>query len=293
MSALAEVTKPAAQSTDDLDLVAAVRAGDDRAFELLFERYQTPHRGLRARDGARPRPRRGHHAGGLHLGAAPDARDRPRDHLQAVDLRDREERLHRRVSPRAQHERGVASTPRTRSARPTTAGSPRPAPAPDAAIDTKQSIDNLCGAFGGLSRAAPRHPRHARVRGPLLPRDRRPAGHEPRGRREHALPRPPPAQRGVRGARQRRALPARARDRRRRRRPHRRAARPAPARAPHLALPAVPALRAARRRRRRGAARSGGGRRRRSPRCCRCRRSCAAASTRRGRSRARRCTRRR
>ena len=36
------------------------------------------HRRLRARDGARPRPRRGHHAGGLHRGAAPDARDRPR-----------------------------------------------------------------------------------------------------------------------------------------------------------------------------------------------------------------------
>src|SRR4051794_7473931 len=41
MSALAVATKPAGQSTDDLDLVAAVRAGDDRAFELLFERYQS------------------------------------------------------------------------------------------------------------------------------------------------------------------------------------------------------------------------------------------------------------
>src|SRR5436190_21704848 len=41
MSALALDTKPADQNTDDLDLVAAVRAGDDRAFELLFLRYQS------------------------------------------------------------------------------------------------------------------------------------------------------------------------------------------------------------------------------------------------------------
>src|ERR1044072_387480 len=40
MSVLAVVTKPADQSTDNLDLVAAVRSGDDRAFELLFLRYQ-------------------------------------------------------------------------------------------------------------------------------------------------------------------------------------------------------------------------------------------------------------
>jgi RNA polymerase sigma factor (sigma-70 family) len=42
MSALAVVTRPTDQGTDDLDLVAGVRAGDDRAFELLFVRYQPP-----------------------------------------------------------------------------------------------------------------------------------------------------------------------------------------------------------------------------------------------------------
>jgi RNA polymerase sigma factor (sigma-70 family) len=40
MSALAAATRPTDQTTDDLDLVAAVRAGDDRAFELLWTRYQ-------------------------------------------------------------------------------------------------------------------------------------------------------------------------------------------------------------------------------------------------------------
>src|ERR1044072_5522235 len=41
MSVLEVVTKPAGPSTDDLDLVAAVRSGDDRAFEVLFLRYQS------------------------------------------------------------------------------------------------------------------------------------------------------------------------------------------------------------------------------------------------------------
>jgi RNA polymerase sigma factor (sigma-70 family) len=42
MSALDVVTRPTDQGRDDLGLVAGVRAGDDRAFELLFVRYQPP-----------------------------------------------------------------------------------------------------------------------------------------------------------------------------------------------------------------------------------------------------------
>ena len=40
MSALAVATGPADREMDDLDLVAGVRAGDDRAFEVLYLRYQ-------------------------------------------------------------------------------------------------------------------------------------------------------------------------------------------------------------------------------------------------------------
>ncbi|MDX6706161.1 MAG: hypothetical protein QOI48_2007 [Solirubrobacteraceae bacterium] len=42
MSALDVVTRATDQGRDDLGLVAGVRAGDDRAFELLFVRYQPP-----------------------------------------------------------------------------------------------------------------------------------------------------------------------------------------------------------------------------------------------------------
>ena len=43
------------------------------------------------------------------------------------------------------------STPTTASAPPTTAASSPPSPTPDAAVDAKQQLDHLCGAFGGLS----------------------------------------------------------------------------------------------------------------------------------------------
>src|SRR4051794_5265459 len=40
MSASAVLTRPTHSDTDDRDLVARVRANDDRAFELLYQRYQ-------------------------------------------------------------------------------------------------------------------------------------------------------------------------------------------------------------------------------------------------------------
>ncbi|MGH2840513.1 MAG: RNA polymerase sigma factor [Solirubrobacteraceae bacterium] len=40
MAVLAAQVRPSDQDTDDLALVAGIRAGDDRAFEVLYERYQ-------------------------------------------------------------------------------------------------------------------------------------------------------------------------------------------------------------------------------------------------------------
>jgi hypothetical protein len=82
-------------------------------------------------------------------------------------------------------------------------------------------------------------PRAARARGTQLRGHRRADGHEPPGRREHAVPRAQAAGRGVRGARLRRALPA-GRGDHRRWRPPARAARSAQAGAARLALPALP-----------------------------------------------------
>ena len=89
-----------------------------------------PDRGVRLRHGQGLRPRRGHHAGGLRLRAAAHAQDRAADRLQAVDLRDRQERLHRRLPARRGAPRRSPTTPTTGSRRPTTCGSSPPARSP-------------------------------------------------------------------------------------------------------------------------------------------------------------------
>ena len=151
MSALAVATGPADRETDDLDLIAAVRAGDDRAFEVLYLRYQ---------------PRIAAYVGGM-----------VRDHGRAEDitqevfmsalrrLRTDDEReilfrpwiyeiaknkcidAYRRgrnideVSLDAHDQAGVAEHGRLAEPRAT----------PDAAVEGKVAFDNLRGAFGGLS----------------------------------------------------------------------------------------------------------------------------------------------
>ncbi|MEA2139893.1 MAG: hypothetical protein QOG56_3043 [Solirubrobacteraceae bacterium] len=150
MSALAEVSKPAAQSTDDLDLVAAVRAGDDRAFELLFARYQSR--------------------------IAAYVRGMVRDHGRAEDIT--QEVFIAALRRMRETDREIAFKPwiyeiaknacidafrRTRNTSEVSLDAEdalgpsdhrrlaAPGGAPDEAIATKLSIDNLCGAFGGLS----------------------------------------------------------------------------------------------------------------------------------------------
>jgi RNA polymerase sigma factor (sigma-70 family) len=148
MSALAVVTKPAAQSTDDLDLVAAVRAGDDRAFELLFVRYQGR--------------------------IASYVRGMVRDHGRAEDITQDVfisalRRLRATDAPIAfkpwiyeiaknacidafRRARNVSEVSFDADEGPGSSMVARGA-APDAVVDAKLAIDNLCGAFGGLSEA--------------------------------------------------------------------------------------------------------------------------------------------
>ncbi len=146
MSALAVVTKPADQSTDDLDLVAAVRAGDDRAFELLFLRYQSR--------------------------IAAYVRGMVRDHGRAEDIT--QEVFMSALRRMRETDAPIAFKPwiyeiaknacidafrRSRNVNEVSFdGADGVGPtmvdrggAPDALVDTKLAIDNLCGAFGGLS----------------------------------------------------------------------------------------------------------------------------------------------
>ncbi len=146
MSALAIVTKPADQSTDDLALVAAVRAGDDRAYELLFVRYQAR--------------------------IAAYVRGMVRDHGRAEDITQEVfisalRRLRQTDSPIAfkpwiyeiAKNACIDAFRRSRHANEVSFDADEgPGPsmvdrggAPDAIVDAKLAIDDLCGAFGGLS----------------------------------------------------------------------------------------------------------------------------------------------
>ena len=104
-----------------------------------------------SRDGQGPRPRRGRDAGGLRLRAAADARDRAADRVQAVDLRDRQERLHRPVPPLQARRGGLARRRRGARARATTAALVGAGPRPTPRSPPSRTLDDLCGAFGGLS----------------------------------------------------------------------------------------------------------------------------------------------
>jgi RNA polymerase sigma factor (sigma-70 family) len=150
MSAVTAVARLADKSTDDLALVAAVRAGDDRAFEVLFERYQAR--------------------------IAAYVRGMLRDHGRAEDVT--QEIFISALRRMRETDREIAFRPwiyeiaknacidafrRTRNVREVSfeAGDAlgpadqgrmvAPGSAADAVVDAKLAIADLCGAFGGLS----------------------------------------------------------------------------------------------------------------------------------------------
>ncbi|MEY2440603.1 MAG: hypothetical protein QOJ46_29 [bacterium] len=146
MSALAVVTKPAAQSTDDLDLVAAVRAGDDRAFELLFLRYQgrisSYVRGM-VRDYGR--------AEDITQDVFMSALRRLRSTDTPIAFKPWIYEIAKNACIDAfRRARNVSEVSFDSDDGPGSSMVARGG-APDAVVDTKLAIDNLCGAFGGLS----------------------------------------------------------------------------------------------------------------------------------------------
>ena len=151
MSASAVLTRPTDSDTDDRDLVAGVRAGDDRAFELLFQRYQ---------------PR-----------IAAYVRGMVRDHARAEDItqdvfmsalrrmrEDSERDIHFKpwifeiaknrcidAFRRSRHASEVSFDAHDAVGADEHGRLADPGATPDSAVEGKVAIDNLCGAFGGLS----------------------------------------------------------------------------------------------------------------------------------------------
>ena len=193
----------AAPADDDHALVAAIRDGDDRAFEALYERYR----------------RR----------IAAYAANMLKDHGRAEDVT--QEVFVSALRRMRETDRPIAFKPwiyeiarnacidqfrRNRHAEVPLDGEEglvrlaAPGPSPDAAAAAKQDLEDLCGAFGGLSDTHHEILLLRELEGLSYQRDRRAAEHEPPGGREHAVPGPQPARAGVRRAHDRRPLRARA-----------------------------------------------------------------------------------
>lgn len=149
MAALA-VTRPAFQSADDMELVAAVRDGDERAFERLFERYQ-------ARVAAyvwstvRDHGRAEDITQDVFIAALRRMRATDREIAfkpwifeiaknACIDSYRRGRNTHE-VSFDADDAFGPADRRRLAAIE----------ASPDAVMDRKVALDDLCGAFGGLS----------------------------------------------------------------------------------------------------------------------------------------------
>jgi len=151
MSALAVATGSADRETDDLDLVAAVRAGDDRAFELLYLRYQpriAAYVGGMVRDHGRVEDiTQEVFMSALRRLRTDDAREinvRPWIYEIAknkcIDAY-RRGRNSNEVSLDAPDQVGAAEHDRLAE----------PGATPDVAVEGKLAFDSLRGAFGGLS----------------------------------------------------------------------------------------------------------------------------------------------
>jgi RNA polymerase sigma factor (sigma-70 family) len=150
MAAVAVVAKTADRSTDDLGLVAAVRAGDDRAFELLFERYQGRITAY-VRGMVRDHGRAEDVTQEVFIAALRRMRETDREITfkpwiyeiaknACIDAFRRTRNV-LEVSIDAGDALGPADHGRLAGRGPTA----------DAVLDTKLALDDLCGAFGGLS----------------------------------------------------------------------------------------------------------------------------------------------
>src|SRR3954466_10964373 len=276
--ALAPAPRAATLQSDN-ELVAAVRRGDDRAFEELYGRYSRRISSYifgMVKDHAR--------AEDLTQDVFVSALRRMRDPDRPIAFKpwvyeiaknaciDQFRRSRRAEEVSYDAEEGLAPGDYGRLV--------SREPVPDAALAAKQQLDHLCGAFGGLSDAHHEILVLRELEGLSYREIGERMGLSRAGGREHAVPGAPPAHGGVRRARLGRALRARAGDHLVGRCPRTAGrARPAAHGPPRRALPGLPAATPGRwawRCRQRGPEERGS-----SPRCSRSRCGGAAARTRR------------
>lgn len=151
MSGLAVATRPVDRDTDDLDLVAGVRAGDDRAFEVLFSRYQPRVAGY-----VRERVRDSGRAEDITQEVFMSALRRMRVTEREIVFKpwiykiaenaciDAFRRASNTTEVSFDADDAIGAEDRLRLV--------ESSATPDAAVEDKAALDNLCGALGELSR---------------------------------------------------------------------------------------------------------------------------------------------
>ncbi|HWI07417.1 MAG TPA: sigma-70 family RNA polymerase sigma factor [Solirubrobacteraceae bacterium] len=151
MSVPAVATRSTDGETEDRDLVARVRAGDERAFELLFARYQ-PRVAAYARRTVRDAGRAEDITQEVFIAALRHLRERgERDlHFKPWIFEIAKNKCIDSLR-RARHTNEVSFDAREALSAEEQGRLAEPSASPDSAVQDKVAMDNLRGAFGGLS----------------------------------------------------------------------------------------------------------------------------------------------
>jgi len=150
MPALTIVTRPTDPGTEDRDLVAGVRAGDDRSFELLFQRYQ-PRIAAYVRRMVHDHGRAEDITQEVFMSALRRIRETDREITFKPWIYEIAKNACIDAFRRGRHASEVSFDAHDAIGADEQGRLAEPGATPDSAVEGKVAIDNLCGAFGGLS----------------------------------------------------------------------------------------------------------------------------------------------
>jgi RNA polymerase sigma factor (sigma-70 family) len=150
MPASEVVTRPTDHGTDDCDLVARVRDGDERAFELLYQRYQ-PRIAAYIRGMVHDHGRAEDITQEVFISALRRMRETDREIVFKPWIYEIAKNACIDAFRRGRHASEVSFDAHDAIGDDEHGRLAEPGATPDSAVEGKVAIDNLCGAFGGLS----------------------------------------------------------------------------------------------------------------------------------------------
>jgi RNA polymerase sigma factor (sigma-70 family) len=150
MPASEVVTRPTDHGTDDGDLVARVRAGEERAFELLYQRYQ-PRIAAYVRGMVHDHGRAEDITQEVFISALRRMRETDREIVFKPWIYEIAKNACIDAFRRGRNASEVSFDAHDAIGDDEHGRLAEPGATPDSAVEGKVAIDNLCGAFGGLS----------------------------------------------------------------------------------------------------------------------------------------------